>query len=315
MGASRRVWAPRPIQLVSLLVASIFIHGCSLVLDVEDEQCSTDADCVGLFGRAYACNDEQVCVESEDMMTGDAGGDDTLPLEWRCSQDPPRPIIPKPGVGVTLRIAAIDYIDLMSPPGVVGRACNPTDLQCMRPRVEDVMPDEEGYLVFEELPHAWLGFIELNAPGYMQTVLYTNRAYTADRMPEGSTMITRETAVSIAEGGGEVFDPENGIVLLAIFDCEGKPAAGITLLQDDESSMEHAFYFEGSLPDRDRNSTVVSRLLTTTGNPLSVAGFSQIKQGYVTMVLVHEETGIEVGKMGVQVRPLTMTIAEFYAGY
>jgi hypothetical protein len=33
------------------------------------------------------------------------------------------------------------------------------------------------------------------------------------------------------------------------------------------------------------------------------------------MVLVHEKSGIEVGQMGVQVRPLTMTIAEFYAGY
>jgi hypothetical protein len=185
----------------------------------------------------------------------------------------------------------------------------------MRPRIENVMPAQDGYLVFEGLPHGWLGFIELNAPGYMQTVLYTNRVYTEDRMPDGTTMITRETAVSIAEGGGEVFDDENGIVLLAMYDCDGNPAAGITLLQDDASTDERAFYFEGSLPDRDRTSSVVSRLLTASGNPLAVAGFSQIKQGYVTLLLKHEATGIEVGKMGVQVRPLTMTIAEFYAGY
>jgi len=284
------------------------------VLDVEDEQCSTDADCVGLFGRSYACNDEQVCVESEDMMAGD-GGDDRLPPEWQCSQEPPRMIIPQAGRAVTLRIGATDYIDLMTPAGVVGRACNPTDLQCMRPRLEDVMPGDDGYLVFEGLPHAWLGFIELNAPGYMQTVLYTNRAYAVDTMPEGVTLITRESAAAIAEGGGEMFDDDNGIVLIAIYDCEGQAAEGITLLQEDESTMERAFYFEGSLPDRDRSSTVISRLLTPSGNPLAVAGFSQVKEGYVTMLLVHEASGIEVGKMGVQVRPLTMTIAEFHAGY
>jgi len=283
------------------------------VLDVEDEQCSSDADCVGLFGRSYICSDDQICMEPDDGS--EDGGSGTLPPEWECSQDPPRMIVSVPSRAITLRIAATDYIDLMSPPGVIGRACNPTDVQCMRPRIENVMPGDDGYLEFEGLPHGWLGFIELNAPGYMQTVLYTNRAYTVDSMPEGTSMITRDTAASIAQGGGEAFDEQNGIVLLAIYDCEGNPAEGITLLQDDASTDERAFYFEGSLPDRDRTSSVVSRLLTPSGNPLAVAGFSQIKQGYVTLLLKHEATGIEVGKMGVQVRPLAMTIAEFHAGY
>lgn len=314
MVAARRDGARGPLARALIGACLVVVHGCSLVLDVEDEQCASDTDCVGLFGRAYTCNAERVCVERA-STGGDAGGAGMLPPGLACTTEPPRMVAPLSGRKLTLRMVVTDFIDLNVPAGLVGRACNDTDVSCSRPRLEDLTPDDDGYLTFEGLPHGWLGYLQLEAPGYLQTLVYTNKPYTVDAMPEGPTLLTEDDLRSISEGGGERIDETRGIVLLSVYDCEGTPAEGITFIQEDAANEEPAFYFEGSLPDRDRTSTIISRRLTRSGNPLAVGGFSQVRAGYVTLIGVHEATGQEIGRVSVQVRPLTMTIAELHAGY
>lgn len=308
--------------LAGMLVVTA-LSGCSLVLDVDGEQCTRNADCVGLFGRSYVCTEQHVCIDGDALddrdgsMPDDGGG--TLPSQWRCIGEPPRPVIPQTGRVLTISLAVTDFVDLMTPQGLVGRACNPTDVTCSRPVIDDVMPNTDGYLTFE-IPHGWTGYFELDAPGYLQTVVSNNRPYTVDATPAGTTVLTEDTLRQISEGGGEDVDPNAGIVLLAVYDCNGDPAPGVTLVQelsgdDEDAPVEHPFYFEGTLPDRDRNTTAISRGLTRTMAPLAVGGFSKVKKGYATMIGVLASTGQEIGRAEVQVRPLVMTITELHAGY
>jgi hypothetical protein len=110
---------------------------------------------------------------------------------------------------------------------------------------------------------------------------------------------------------------DRGIVLLAVYDCDGNPAPGVQLRQEerDGEEAEQPYYFEGSLPDRDRDETIVSRRLTRTMSPLAVGGFNQVREGYQTFYGVLAATGQPIGRVTLQVRPLTMSIAELHAGY
>ena len=315
----------RALRLVVLvLLASTALYGCSLVLDVEGEQCTNDQECVGLFGHDYVCTGQHVCVSNQASGDGDGDaslpgdGGDQLPPQWRWIEEPPRVVLPNAGRVLMLSLAVTDFVDLTVPAGLVGRACGPTDVMCTHPLIEGVMPDDDGYLNFE-VAHGWTGYFELNAPGYLPSIVSSNEPYTVDGMPEGTTLLTEEALRQIAEGGNEDIEPMTGVVLLAVYDCDGNPAPGVTFVQelseDDETEPEHPFYFEGTLPDRDRDTTAISRGLTRTMNPLAVGGFSRVKKGYATMIGVLAETGQEIGRAEVQVRPLTMTISELHAGY
>lgn len=301
-----------------VLLVMLLLQGCQLALDVEREQCSTDRDCVGLFGRSYVCTPERVCIEEVviDAGSDSGGGPSQLPERWKCLDEPPRVIVPQAGRAISIRTAAVDFVTLNAPAGLVGRACSSRDVACDPPVLDGIMPDSEGYLRFSPLPHAWDGYLWLTAPDYVDTLVYSNRRYTEDEeMPEGPTLLKRRQLEQIAEGGGEMLDPEHGIVLISVRDCDNGAGDGVTLIQEDVDNQENAFYFEGTLPDRDRTTTIVSTQLTRTQAPLAVAGFSEVPQGYLTVLGIHAESGKEIGRVTVAVRSLTMSIAELHAGY
>jgi len=324
MAASRRDRALGLIELALVLTSAVGVHGCSLVLDVDGEQCTSDSDCVGLFGREFVCTEQRVCV-APTAGDGDGDGDSGMPVDagnplppaWRCIEEAPRTVIARAGVFLTLRLAVTDFVTLMQPRDLVARACNGNDVNCGTPLLDNITPANDGLLEFEGLPHGWLGFIELEAPGFLQTLVFTNKPYTVDATPEGPTLLTLDSLRSIAEGGNEDVDETRGIVLLAVYDCDGNPAEGITLIQEErgDAGVETPFYFEGSLPDRDRDTTIISRRLTRSMNPLAVGGFSHIEKGYQNFTGIYAATGQPIGRVSVQVRPLTMSIAELHAGY
>lgn len=322
MTASRRERALKRVGRALVLTGAVaFAQACSLVLDVEGEQCTSDADCVGLFGRGYECTPQRVCVEpranNDDAgMQGDGGNE--LPPEWACIEDEPTDVITMQGRVLEVSLAVTDFFTLTQPPDLMGRACTDRDINCSTPLIDWLMPDRRtGTLLFDEIPHNWIGYFEITAPGYLTTLVFTNRPYVEDATPEGPTVLTRDALEMIAEGGGETVDETRGVVLLVVYDCEGNPGEGVRLVQemrkDEESEMP--FYFEGSYPDRDRVETISSTRITLSGNPIAVGGFNQVREGYQTFYGELVSTGQSIGRVSVQVRPLTMSIAELHAGY
>jgi hypothetical protein len=306
----------RAVQDSSWVIACAVLAGCQTWLDVEEQQCETDRDCVGLLGRSYICTEEQVCADAEDTSSplADAGAASELPANWACLSEPPRRVAPVAGRTVQIRFAVTDFVELTVPEGLVAKACNPTDIRCDRPAVDNVTPDEEGFLEFD-LPHGFWGYTQLSAPTYVDSLSYSNRPFITDAMPDGPTLLTPAALREIAEGGGEQIDMDRGIAILTVFDCDDNAAPGVRFEQEDEANVEPPFYFEGTLPDRERMTTTVSTLLTRSMKPQAAGGFSHIEPGYVSMVAVHEQSGLTVGRITVQIRAFTMTFAEIHAGY
>ncbi len=313
--ASFSRWAR--VKCVWLAALCIPVLGCQVILDVEGQQCESDRDCVGLFGRDFVCTADRVCIDESDIQAPeeDAGGLPPLPDNWACLREPPRMVNPLAGRTVSVRFAVTDFVELTVPPGLTAKACESRDIRCENPVIDDVTPDSDGFIEFENLPHGWRGYSQLSAPDYVDSLVFTNRPYTEDTMPDGPTMLTPDQLQQIAMGGNEDIDMTKGIAILTVYDCDGNAAPGVRFEQDDSSNEEPAFYFSSTLPDRERPHTTVTTQLTRSMKPLAVGGFSHIEPGYVTMVAILDETEEEVGRVIVQIRALNMTFVEINAGY
>jgi hypothetical protein len=310
--------------LVTLLFAPI--AACQVLLDVEGMQCEVNSDCVGLFGRSYVCTSEHVCREEAANVpepapepdageTPDADTRPPLPAKWACLREAPREIVPIEGVTIMLRFVVTDFVHLTVPEGLVAKACDTRDISCTSPLIDNVTPDSEGYIVFPNLPHGWRGYTQLSAPDYVDSLMFTTRVYVEDAMPDGPSLLRPETLDEIAGGGGEDIDPSKGIAIITVSDCEGNAAEGVRFVQEDMANTEPPFYFEGTFPDRERQTTTITTMLTRSGVPLAVGGFSHIEPGYVSFAAILDETGDEVGQITVQIREHTMTYVEIDAGY
>lgn len=195
----------------------------------------------------------------------------------------------------------------------MGSACDLTDVDCESPRLEGVTAD--SMLRFDDLPHAFSGYLTVRAPNHVDALVHSNRPFTErDTVVEAPTLFTPSIYAALAEGGGEESDPSKGIVLVSVFDCDGNAAPGVRIEQSDGVDAQSAFYFEGTLPDRDRTVTTVSSTLTSSAD-LALAGFSNVTPGYLSLSAVLDADDEVLGKVLVHVRPLTVTWVELHAGH
>jgi hypothetical protein len=119
----------------------------------------------------------------------------------------------------------------------------------------------------------------------------------------------------ISERGDSVADFNLGVAIIEMFDCDGAAGDGVHLEKLDGTD-EHAFYFDGALPDRELESTTVSSALGVRGGaPRAVGGFNNVEPGYITFEATLWETGELIGEFTAQIRSGYMTYINIYAGY
>src|SRR5215204_5056798 len=138
-----------------LPVVSLWITACSLVMSAEEDQCATDADCLGR-GSSFAgavCQDK-VCVEPGRGRTGEGGagssadgaGDAIVSRDgaFECIGNHPFPSPASPTVKLDLRF--IDTFTRKPATSVKVSVCkNLTDPNCTSPALV-VRPDPQGYV-------------------------------------------------------------------------------------------------------------------------------------------------------------------------
>lgn len=279
------------------LVACLALAGC----DTDDERCTRGSACAEDVDASDPSPAADAAMDAAaDAMSVCPGGDAN--------------VTPIAGRTVNVRIDATDFADLSVPQGLMASACELTDEDCESPRLDGVTPDP--MLRFDGLPHAFMGYLTLRAPSHVDALVYSNRPFTErDTLVEAPTLFTPSTYAAIAEAGGEESDPSKGIVLVSIFDCEGNAAPGVRIEQSDGGDAQSRFYFEGSLPDRDRTTTTVSSRLTSSMTELALAGLSNVAPGYVSLSAVLDADDELIGKVVVRVRPSTVTWVELHAGH
>lgn len=299
-----------------MFLAWLTLGGCQLLLDVDSTQCERDADCTGLLGRGYTCASTGICKRDAVSSPGpmaDAGPQ--LAARWACVEEEP---MKPPVVNVSERVSVIfdvlDFTTLEPPAGLTVRACGPTDVSCLTPLQEDVRPDEDGFVMLE-LPRGFTGFYEIDAPGFLPGLSVGNRPMSEDTTFQGPTMVSPRAQADLAMLGGEMIDATRGTVVVEVVDCDGGPGDGVRVEMKDEED-QHAFYFEGALPDRQLSATVVTHALGRPGGePRAVAGFSNVKPNYVTFVATLLRPERVVSTFAAQVRAGSITFIRMQAGY
>jgi hypothetical protein len=318
-----------------LIVACSALAGCQFLLDVDEKQCEQHDDCLQLIGRGWECGEENVCVQSEvetptsgssgggsgtSAVTPDAGPPPPeLPDNWKCLREPKRQIVPNTSV-LDIRFVIVDFVTLDVPEDITARACDNRDPECAAPLAMAERPESDGYMTLENLPHGFNGFIMVSAPRIVTSILYSNRPYHEElEQFEGPSVVSPETQMAIASGGGEMVDPNLGTAILDVYDCNGDAAAGVVYTKEDALD-EHPFYFVGGYPDRQQEATSLTDQLNASGTPRAVGGFSKVPPGFVILVArlspdAYNGADDLIGKVTVKISGQTMAFGRIYAGY
>jgi hypothetical protein len=284
------------------------------LLDVDSSQCERDSDCVGLLGRDYVCGSSGICKRDE-SKPGASGGADAgagIAKRWACLDKVSKPPAEGPDT-VEVGFDVLDFTTLKPPEGLVVQVCSATDVSCTDPVLQDVLPDADGNLTFD-LPFAFKGYFELNAPGFTPALSYNNVPAYTDGTYAGPLLVSPQAIQDLAGLGGESVDPNLGTVVLEVVDCDGHAGDGVKLAKK-EAEDERPFYFEGGLPDRELDMTAVTSALGRNGTERAVGGFSNVKPGFVTFEATLVEPKRTVATFAVQVRAGYMTYVRLQAGY
>jgi hypothetical protein len=298
-----------------MYLACLSLGGCQLLLDVDSTQCERDADCTGLLGRGYTCAVTGICKRMAAPAGPQADAGPQLAARWKCLDDEPmKPATVNASERVTVKFDVLDFTTLEPPPGLIVRACGPTDVSCSMPLLDGVQPDADGYVTLD-LPRGFAGFYEIDAPGFLPGLSAGNRPMNEDTTFQGPTVVSPKAQADLARLGGETIDATLGTVVVEVVDCDGGAGDGVRVEMEDEQD-QHAFYFEGALPDRQLPGTVITyKLGRPDGDPRAVAGFSNVKPNYVTFVATLLSPERTVATFAAQVRAGSITFVRMQAGY
>jgi hypothetical protein len=297
---------------------AIPLVGCQLLISVDTPQCDTDRDCVSLFGSNYLCGSDGVCIAKNvyGKKTADAAvktaktKDDS---RWECIGEDKESVGAEDGKTVKVSFSVLEFTTKTTPNGLVGKACLLDDLKCESPVVKEVVPDSDDMLTFV-LPHGFDGYFELNASNIMPSVMYRNYPYTDDDSFAGATLISPTIAEMMVSSGKAESDDPNGIVILEVYDCQGDPADGIHFEKMDGHD-DHAFYYNGALPDSNMESTTVNTELGFGRESRATGGFGQVEEGDGTFKATRADTGALFSEFNAYVRGGYITYITLYAGY
>jgi hypothetical protein len=258
-----RSWR-RGVPLV--LAAGVALAACSLLVPLNEQQCTVSADCSargGPFVGAACVNN--VCVAKEEAGV-DAGVADADP--WGCLDQPPEVVTADP-VAITFKVFnAIDdittagaiggsdftVISYTAVPGVSIRGCSVLDVSCMTPVTPpDIVTDDAGeatVLVLDDLQ----GYFQFVAPGYLSTQVYPGRL-----LADASVFQPPIALLPLSALAGLAFtlkvplytDPDAGVgqAFFQLYDCFDRLAQGVTFtLSIDAGPQTVQWYYHGGFP-------------------------------------------------------------------
>lgn len=304
--------------------SALLLASCSVVLDADTPQCSSNHDCV-IRGAAFeetTCVDSR-CVKSPPVGTlsaVDAGSPEALldPANpWRCAGHVNWAVEPNDAI-VDHKIF-LNFVDERAVAGLTVELCGRADVECASP-LATVQTDATGvadipitkgfagYLQMKTPPALLPGLMPVIAPyvlppGLDPTILAPPCAGCVPAGPTTSTMfvVTKSSAAALAAAVSTTLDPSRGLVFAVMGDCDNRIAAGVQfeLEQADEKSAR--YYFEDGLPSA----------APTETNDKGGAGFINVPPGIVTAKSRIAKTGQVIGSRSVLVRAGALTIFFF----
>jgi hypothetical protein len=268
------------IDLTILVLVALPATGCTVLVDRNRQQCTTDEDC-RLRGEAFA---GATCFE------GVCAPDPT----WACLGlgDGPAPADSRT-FRVTIRIR--DLVTEQPMPGVSGRLCRKLDVTCSQPVGGEIPADQNGDLLLDVEP-GFDGYAELRAKDKMPGLYFFYPPVQQDREVPFVPLLPAAVLSQFAQLNGKQLVVERGHVLLGAYDCQRRPAEGIHLTSMDGDADTAAFYVLEKFP----------KVIATATDRSGRGGFINLRPGPV-VISGDLADGRHVASVSLLIRPGTIT--------
>ncbi len=249
---------------------------CSLLLSTAEDQCATDDDCAKR-GAAFAGSRcvSTVCVPAADAATdaADADASNVRGPDFACLGNHPAPKPASPTARLTEYFHDF-LVDKRPITSVSVRVCpNAADPTCAGVAITK-KPDSTGHVTFDLdvsqgpftgylavdpiLPDGGSALVDAGdiADTYMPARIYFASIPVAADLSDDWNLPTYGTFETFLQLYGlPPRDPKLGVAFVVMYDCAGKPAAGVSSVVDSVSSSTLSFYFVENAPVLTASST------------------------------------------------------------
>jgi hypothetical protein len=276
----RRVHSRAVVSLLAVLTSST--SACTIINDLNRDQCATDTDCHqrgGSFADKVCRN--SVCVPEP---------------TWGCLGKVNWP--PPVGTGkVTAKLVLTDLLTAAPETEATARSCAKRDTLCDSPIASDFHSDADGILTVELEKH-FDGFLEITAPGKISPVLYFfYPPVDEDRTVPFVPLVSFEAYATLAKQVNTGIDFERGAAIALSYDCQGITAPGIQFSVDEADDTTLPFFMEKGLPS----------ITATETDSSGQGGFINVKPGIRRLSASLRESGAHIGTVSVVVRKPNIT--------
>ena len=294
----RRAVANRETRAIALsrllclfLVATFAAVGCSVFIDVSEEQCSSQDDC----DRRGATFAGRMCLDRVCRFPAtserDAGGDVDAPLDEAFACMKKNKPTADPSVKVKFGVPLYSILSNEPAPGVGAKVCSRPDQGCAAP-LESTSTKADGLLT-ANASVGFEGFFEINDPQYTKTLFMLNPPLAKDVRLPATPLVVDFLVQSYARMLlGAPNEADLGYMLIRATDCKLAYLKGMTV----ELSVMHAktkrFFVTENTPRVD--------IVATTEE--GAMGFFNVPTGSVVVTLNEQATGRRLGSSSVIVR-------------
>lgn len=278
-----RLNSPRRLCLLALLASScaaLFSFGCSVVVDADRPQCSTDAECVAR-GPDFA---GAVCKASVC----------SVPTRWSCLDEPSEPQTSTGSFNVTFLVR--DTVSQLPQVGISARVCRRLDVNCAESVTDMQSTDANGYVSLT-VPAEFEGYVRFEGETIASALYFFDPPVRSDLPNLRVSLSSPETAAGLTKLTGAEPDPALGLVLVTVYDCMGDPAEGVTINADKTGASAKSFYIRNGLPSATATAT----------DDTGYGGIVNAATGTATFSSSYDQGMI--GSVTVLVQPGAMTIA------
>lgn len=275
-----------------LVIASgvLLAQACSVIVEGDEAQCSTDMDCVARGFSEGTCV-EQVCVEPEVV-------DDPV---WGCLGNvvEPKPD-PSKSVEFEVRLAYAVGGAAVSTETVVD-VCDKLDITCADPDPaypKGLSPDAEG-MVDLVVPEGFDGFVQVTGPDLVDSRVYVGRPVVEPPPVEEIQLLSPSDLNLLATLAGDEPDPTRGTAIVLVVDCGGEGVGGVRFETPNADSETAQFYLINQAPT-----------LPPTATATDVDGFGgyfNLPLGASVVRAFRDEDDVFVGESSFQILEATIS--------
>jgi hypothetical protein len=316
------------------------LTGCSFLIDVGRDQCSTDGDC-DRAGVGGSCN-QGICVAmssssstcdggecssamgGSDADVGDASNEpsgllcngvrceeaevcfaDTCAIAtsvapYMCEADEP----PAPVGLLRFTMPVRDFVSDQPLPDLVVLACRENDVACDSPIARFDDPDGTGDVVLE-LPFKFRGYLEVSSSASLTSLWFFTRPMLEPLDAKVLKAVASTTVELLAAIAGVMIDRSQGIVIVEPFDCDGYPAGGIHFEESKRTATP--FYIIDERPSIEATITVRDEVENQAGG-----GFVNAAPGFTLFTARIGVDGPVLGEVNANVKANTVTYIDIH---